>query len=445
MNEIKCPHCNTVFTINENEYNQLLSQIRGVEFDKELHDRLMSEKLILEERSKYDLDKKLSEKEQTIQELRHNLSTIEKNTNHLIQNKVNEKEQEILKLEKTLSETLAKKDQDFQEQLLKKNEELLQLKNQLDKVVLEKDVEFETKTSILKQERDQLKNQILLQEKENELSITTVKQSYENQLKAANEQVEFYKNFKAQQSTKAIGESLELFAETEFNKVRQYAFPNAYFEKDNQISDSRSKGDYIYRESDENGVEFLSIMFEMKNEADTTARKHKNEDFFKELDKDRKEKKCEYAVLVSMLESDNDYYNTGIVDVSYKYEKMYVVRPQLFIQFIGILRNAALSSLKYKQELAQIKEQNIDITHFEEDLEVFKTAFAKNYTSASNNFKKAIEQIDKTIKQMEAVKASLTTSENQLRLANNKLDDVSVKKLTRKNPTMREKFESLKR
>lgn len=186
-------------------------------------------------------------------------------------------------------------------------------------------------------------------------------------------------------------------------------------------------------------------MFEMKNEADTTARKHKNEDFFKELDKDRKEKKCEYAVLVSMLESDNDYYNTGIVDVSYKYEKMYVVRPQLFIQFIGILRNAALSSLKYKQELAQIKEQNIDITHFEEDLEVFKTAFAKNYTSASNNFKKAIEQIDKTIKQMEAVKASLTTSENQLRLANNKLDDVSVKKLTRKNPTMREKFESLKR
>lgn len=416
MNEIKCPHCNTVFTINENEYNQLLSQIRGVEFDKELHDRLMSEKLILEERSKYDLDKKLSEKEQ-----------------------------EILKLEKTLSETLAKKDQDFQEQLLKKNEELLQLKNQLDKVVLEKDVEFETKTSILKQECDQLKNQILLQEKENELSITTVKQSYENQLKAANEQVEFYKNFKAQQSTKAIGESLELFAETEFNKVRQFAFPNAYFEKDNQISDSRSKGDYIYRESDENGVEFLSIMFEMKNEADTTARKHKNEDFFKELDKDRKEKKCEYAVLVSMLESDNDYYNTGIVDVSYKYEKMYVVRPQLFIQFIGILRNAALSSLKYKQELAQIKEQNIDITHFEEDLEVFKTAFAKNYTSASNNFKKAIEQIDKTIKQMEAVKASLTTSENQLRLANNKLDDVSVKKLTRKNPTMREKFESLKR
>ncbi|MDO4635830.1 MAG: DUF2130 domain-containing protein [Streptococcus sp.] len=445
MNEIKCPHCNTVFTINENEYNQLLSQIRGVEFDKELHDRLMSEKLILEERSKYDLDKKLSEKEQTIQELRYNLSTIEKNTNHLIQNKVNEKEQEILKLEKTLSETLAKKDQDFQEQLLKKNEELLQLKNQLDKVVLEKDVEFETKTSILKQERDQLKNQILLQEKENELSITTVKQSYENQLKAANEQVEFYKNFKAQQSTKAIGESLELFAETEFNKVRQFAFPNAYFEKDNQISDSRSKGDYIYRESDENGVEFLSIMFEMKNEADTTARKHKNEDFFKELDKDRKEKKCEYAVLVSMLEPDNDYYNTGIVDVSYKYEKMYVVRPQLFIQFIGILRNAALSSLKYKQELAQIKEQNIDITHFEEDLEVFKTAFAKNYTSASNNFKKAIEQIDKTIKQMEAVKASLTTSENQLRLANNKLDDVSVKKLTRKNPTMREKFESLKR
>ncbi|HES0346226.1 TPA: DUF2130 domain-containing protein, partial [Streptococcus pyogenes] len=201
---------------------------------------------------------------------------------------------------------------------------------------------------------------------------------------------------------------------------------------------------YIYREVDTNGVEILSIMFEMKNEADTTKTKHKNSDFFKELDKDRREKDCEYAVLVSMLEADNDYYNTGIVDVSHEYQKMYVVRPQLFIQLIGILRNAALNSLHYKQELALIKEQNIDITHFEEDLDQFKNAFAKNYQSASNNFKKAIDEIDKSIKRMEEVKRFLTTSENQLRLANNKLEDVSVKKLTRQNPTMREKFEALK-
>lgn len=210
------------------------------------------------------------------------------------------------------------------------------------------------------------------------------------------------------------------------------------------MSSRGSKGDYIYREVDANGVEILSIMFEMKNEADTTKTKHKNSDFFKELDKDRREKDCEYAVLVSMLEADNDYYNTGIVDVSHEYQKMYVVRPQLFIQLIGILRNAALNSLHYKQELALVKEQNIDITHFEEDLDQFKNAFAKNYQSASNNFKKAIDEIDKSIKRMEEVKRFLTTSENQLRLANNKLEDVSVKKLTRQNPTMREKFEALK-
>ena len=256
--------------------------------------------------------------------------------------------------------------------------------------------------------------------------------------------MEFYKNFKAQQSTKAIGESLEIYAETEFNKVRSYAFPRAKFGKDNEISASGSKGDFIFRDFDESGLEFISIMFEMKNEADTTKTKHKNADFLKELDKDRREKKCEYAVLVTMLEADNDYYNTGIVDVSHEYEKMYVIRPQFFIQLIGLLRNAALNSLQYQQELALIRNQNIDITHFEEDLEVFKNAFAKNYNSASTNFKKAIDEIDKAIKRMEEVKRFLTTSENQLRLANNKLDDVSVKKLTRNNPTMKAKFEELK-
>ncbi|VTS23372.1 Serine/threonine-protein kinase MRCK beta [Streptococcus pseudoporcinus] len=279
--------------------------------------------------------------------------------------------------------------------------------------------------------------------KKSALSLSSLKSDFQSQLKAANEQVEFYKNFKAQQSTKAIGESLELYAETEFNKVRSYAFPNAHFAKDNELSSRGSKGDYIYRELDANGVEILSIMFEMKNEADTTKTKHKNSDFFKELDRDRREKNCEYAVLVTMLEADNDYYNTGIVDVSHEYEKMFVVRPQFFVQLIGLLRNAAMNALRYKQELALVKEQNIDITHFEEDLNSFKTAFAKNYNSASTNFKKAIEEIDKSIKRMEEVKRFLTTSENQLRLANNKLDDVSVKKLTRHNPTMADKFKEL--
>ena len=315
---------------------------------------------------------------------------------------------------------------------------------QLDKWQLEQENKLQSSVSAIEKERDALQNKLQLQEKEQALSLSEVKNQYEAQLKAANEQVEFYKNFKAQQSTKAIGESLEVYAETEFNKVRQIAFPNAYFEKDNQVSSRGSKGDFIYRETDENGIEILSIMFEMKNEADNTQKKHKNEDFFKELDKDRREKNCEYAVLVTMLEADNDYYNTGIVDVSHKYDKMYVVRPQFFIQLIGILRNAALNALQYKQELALMREQNIDITHFEEDLDVFKTAFAKNYNSASKNFQKAIDEIDKAIKRMEAVKAALTTSENQLRLANNKLEDVSVKKLTRKNPTMRAKFEELK-
>ena len=379
MNEIKCPNCGEVFTVNESQYSELLSQVRTAEFDKEIHERIRQELALAEQ--------------------------------------------------KALNEQ--------QERLAKKDQEIAQLQNQIQ--------QFDTEKELAKKEVEQTASQSLLEkEKENELSLTSVKQNYEAQLKAANEQVEFYKNFKAQQSTKAIGESLEQYAESEFNKVRSFAFPNAYFEKDNKVSARGSKGDFIFRDFDENGLEFISIMFEMKNEADGTEKKHKNADFYKELDKDRREKNCEYAVLVSMLEADNDYFNTGIVDVSHEYEKMYVVRPQFFIQLIGLLRNAALNSLKYKQELALIREQNIDITHFEEDLDAFKVAFAKNYNSASVNFGKAIDEIDKAIKRMEEVKKFLTTSENQLRLANNKLDDVSVKKLTRKNPTMKAKFDALK-
>lgn len=414
MHNITCPHCGTAFQVNETEYSQLLAQVRGSEFDKEVHERLARETELLKEKAQRNLEDRLANKDR-----------------------------EILELQASLEALDVKKELQFEKKLAEKDKALADLQSKLEKLSLEKDQEHQAVISALEKERDAAQSALLLQEQKQELALATSRQEYEVQLKAANEQVEFYKNFKAQQSTKAIGESLELYAEAEFNKVRHLAFPNAYFEKDNQLSDRGSKGDYIYRESDENGVEILSIMFEMKNEADDTVKKHKNEDFFKELDKDRREKNCEYAVLVSMLESDNDYYNTGIVDVSHKYEKMYVVRPQFFIQLIGLLRNAALNSLKYKQELALVKEQHIDITHFEEDLETFKTAFAKNYHSASKNFQKAIEEIDKSIKRMEAVKAALTTSENKLRLANNKLEDVSVKKLTRKNPTMREKFEAL--
>lgn len=412
---ITCPHCGTAFQVNETEYSQLLAQVRGAEFDKEIHERLARETELLAQRAENDLQARLSDKDKEILELTAKLDTFASQT------------------ELELSSAISKKDQEIQE-----------LKAQLRQIGLAKDLELQQAVAQVEKERDAAQNALVLHEQKQELALATTRQEYEVRLKAADEQVEFYKNFKAQQSTKAIGESLEQFAEAEFNKVRSYAFPRAKFAKDNDVSVSGSKGDFIFRDFDESGLEFISIMFEMKNEADTTKTKHKNADFFKELDKDRREKKCEYAVLVSMLEADNDYYNTGIVDVSHEYQKMYVIRPQFFIQLIGILRNAALNSLQYQQELALVKEQNIDITHFEEDLEIFKNAFSKNYQSASNNFQKAIDEIDKAIKRMEAVKAALTTSENQLRLANNKLDDVSVKKLTRNNPTMKAKFEVLK-
>ncbi|MFM0773515.1 DUF2130 domain-containing protein [Streptococcus suis] len=415
MHQITCPHCGTAFQVNETEYSQLLAQVRGVEFDKEIHERLERERELLSQKAENDLQARLSDKDKEILELTAKLEKFASQT------------------ELEISSAISQKDQEIQE-----------LKAQLGQIGLAKDLELQQAVAQVEKERDAAQNALVLQEQKQELALATTRQEYEVRLKAADEQVEFYKNFKAQQSTKAIGESLEQFAEAEFNKVRSYAFPRAKFAKDNAVSASGSKGDFIFRDFDESGLEFISIMFEMKNEADTTKTKHKNADFFKELDKDRREKKCEYAVLVSMLEADNDYYNTGIVDVSHEYEKMYVIRPQFFIQLIGILRNAALNSLQYQQELALVKEQNIDITHFEEDLEIFKNAFAKNYQSASNNFQKAIDEIDKAIKRMEAVKAALTTSENQLRLANNKLDDVSVKKLTRSNPTMKAKFEALR-
>ena len=410
MNNIKCPHCGTVFIINETEYSQLLAQVRSSEFDKEIHERLEKEKALLEEKSKNDLQVQASAKDKEIADLTTQLEQLKQSLELDNQRQLAKKDQEILKLKSSLENFQSNKDLELTKALTEKDKEVAELKNQLEYLSLENKTSLVEAVASVEKERDDVKSKLALQEKEAELSLASVKRDYEAQLKAANEQVEFYKNFKAQQSTKVGTTSCRT----------------------------------LESETDENGIEILSIMFEMKNEAAETKTKHKNKDFYKELDKDRREKNCEYAVLVTMLEADNDYFNTGIVDVSHEYEKMYVVRPQLFIQLIGILRNAALNSLKYKQELALVREQNIDITHFEDDLETFKNAFAKNYNSASNNFKKAIDEIDKSIRRMEEVKRFLTTSENQLRLANNKLDDVSVKKLTRKNPTMRAKFEALK-
>ena len=422
MNEIKCPNCGEVFTVNESQYSVLLSQVRTAEFDKEIHERIRQELALAEQKALNEQQEKLAKKDQEIAQLQNQIQQFD-----------TEKELAKKEVEQTASQTL-----------LEKEKEVQALENQLATLRLEHENQLQKALSSIERERKELQHQLLLQEKENELNLASVEREYKTELRLANEQVELYKNFKAQQSTKEIGESLERYAESEFNKVRSFAFPNAYFEKDNKVSERGSKGDFIFRDFDENGLEFISIMFEMKNEADGTKSKHKNADFYKELDKDRREKNCEYAVLVSMLEADDNSFNTGIVDVSHVYEKMYVVRPQYFIQLIGLLRNAALNSLKYKQELALIREQNIDITHFEEDLDAFKVAFAKNYNLASDHFSKAIDQIDNTIKSMEKVRDLLMKSKKQLHFANNKLDDVSVKKLTRKNPTMKAKFDALK-
>lgn len=288
----------------------------------------------------------------------------------------------------------------------------------------------------------ELESQIKLKNNEWELKEKSLCEKHADEIKRRDDEIAYYKDFKARQSTKMIGESLEQHCETEFNKLRATAFQNAYFEKDNDIK-TGSKGDFIYREYSNDGVDFISIMFEMKNEMDTTATKHKNEDFFKELDKDRKEKNCEYAVLVTMLEADNEYYNSGIVDVSYKYPKMYVVRPQFFIPIITVLRNAALNSLQYRHELELVRNQNIDITHFEEDINDFKDKFSRNFRLASEKFQKAIDEIDKTIDHLQKTKEALLSSENNLRLANNKAEDLTIKRLTKGNPTMAAKFAEL--
>ena len=438
MNEIKCPHCQTVFTIDENSYADIVSQVRNKEFAEDVHKQLEfakkqfeTEKALAKEQEKRLYDEERANFEQKILSLELALKNADVKEEKNVQEALHQKEKEFNALQAELDQLKqqlqfkeVELSQKFQEDLHAKERTILELKQ-------EKEL----------QQKEQEVQQTALKEKY-ELELRSKKDQFELELKAKDEAIAFYKDFKAKQSTKMVGESLEQHCEIEFNRLRMTAFPRAEFGKDNDAK-TGSKGDYIYREYDENGIEILSIMFEMKNENDETATKKKNEHFFKELDKDRHEKQCEYAILVSLLEADNELYNTGIVDVSYQYPKMYVVRPQFFIPIITLLRNAALNSLQYKQELAMMRDQHIDITHFEEDLETFKKGFARNYELASKKFQSAIDEIDKTIKSLEKTKAALLSSENNLRLANNKAEDLTVKKLVNNNPTMKQRFEEL--
>ena len=423
MQEIKCPKCGEVFQVDESGYAAIVKQIRDREFQKEVYERE--------------------------QQFKAHLQTLEKDRQLAIKNAVGEKDAEIAQLKAQLNANAQNNKLSVSEAVAVKEKEITALEARLAAYEMEKrlavsEVVFKTERQLAAKNEELIKltNQIESNEKESKIREQSIKDGYEAKLKIKDEQIDYYKDLKAKQSTKMIGETLEQHCAIEFNRLRATAFRNAYFEKDNDAR-TGSKGDFIFREFDDEGTEFISIMFEMKNEADGTATKHKNEDFLKELDKDRKEKNCEYAVLVSLLEADNELYNGGIVDMSHRYPKMYVVRPQFFIPIITLLRNAAMNSLQYKKELATIKNQNIDIAHFEEDMNDFKEKFARNYRLASEKFKKAIEEIDKTIDHLQKTKEALLSSENNLRLANNKAEDLSIKRLTRNNPTMQAKFAEL--
>lgn len=404
MQEIKCPNCGEVIQVDESDYAQIVQQVRDKEFEKELSRRTQE----LENARENELRLVRLEQEQA-----HNNAVSKKDAT------IADKDREIATLKAKLEST----------------ETAQKL------AVAEAISATEKKLSEKVTEIAELKGKIESKETENQLREKSLMEQYEGKLKLKDEQIEYYKDFKARQSTKMVGESLEQHCLNQFNSLRMTAFPNAYFEKDNDAK-TGSKGDFIFRESAD-GTEFISIMFEMKNEMDTTATKHKNEDFFKELDKDRREKGCEYAVLVSLLEIDNEYYNNGIVDVSYKYPKMYVIRPQFFIPIITLLRNAALNSLKYQQELQVVRNQQVDIQNFEENMMAFKEGFARNYRLASEKFQKAIEEIDKTIDHLQKTKDALLSSENNLRLANNKAEDLTIKKLTKNAPTVKAMFDAL--
>jgi hypothetical protein len=440
MNEIICPNCKTAFKVDKAGFADILKQVRDREFDKELTNRLT-----LAEKEKNDAIK-LAEAN-----LRNSLQKERDKLLYDLKTKESEKESAIklavANIQNALHEELAKKDKELSELNAKSEATLAELKSKIQIAEAEKKLEISEATKDLEKARDKLIHDLEIEEREKKLLEKTIEEKFSQQLvvkddtiRMKEDEIERLRDFKQKLSTKMIGETLEQHCEYEFNKLRATGFQDAYFEKDNDAKGG-TKGDYIYKENDNEGNEIISIMFEMKNENDETATKKKNEDFFAKLDKDRQAKGCEYAVLVSLLESENEFYNTGIVDVSYKFEKMYVVRPQFFIPIITLLRNAAMNSMKYKAELNLMKNQNIDITNFEEKIDAFKTGFARNYDLASRKFKTAIDEIDKTITHLQKTKDALLSSEKNLRLANNKADDLTIKKLTHGNPTMKAKFD----
>ena len=409
MNDIICPNCNKAFKIDESGYVELLKQVKTQQFNEEIDNRL-----------------KLAEQE-----------------------KVNAVQLTAAQVESKMKDQIAEKESQLVAAQAEMNRVSNELNLKIEQAKLEQQLSVSEAVKAMEKERDGLQNTLNQKQLETQLLEKSLQEQFQATLKTKDEiiklkdeEIAMRKDMKLKLSTKMIGETLEQHCENEFNKLRATAFPNAYFEKDNNSS-TGSKGDFIYRETDEQGNEIISIMFEMKNEGDETATKKRNEDFFKELDKDRMEKKCEFAVLVTMLEAESELYNTGIVDVSYKYPKMYVVRPQFFIPIITLLRNAALNSMKYKAELALMRNQNIDITNFEDKINAFKEGFARNYDLASRKFQTAIEEIDKTILHLQKTKEALLSSENNLRLANNKAEDLSIKRLVQGNPTMKAKFDDL--
>lgn len=432
MNEIICPKCKTAFKVDEAGFADILKQVRDHQFDEELKTRL-----------------NLAEKDKE-----SSIKLAEANMKNSLQNEISQRDLMISDLktknELVLVEKLAEKERELSVQLTKKEAELAEMKSKVEKAKLEEQISVTAAVQKIEKERDELANNIKTKELEKEILEKSLIEKYnaeirtkEEIIRMKDEEINLRKDLKQKLSTKMLGETLEIHCENEFNKLRATAFQkNIYFEKDND-SRTGSKGDYIYRETDDEGNEIISVMFEMKNEGDETATKKRNEDFFKELDKDRNEKKCEYAILVTLLESESELYNSGIVDVSYKFDKMYVIRPQFFIPIISLLRNAAMNSLSFKQQLALERRQNVDITNFEESINKFKEGFAHNYNLASKKFNEAIDSIDKSIAQLQKTKEALLSSENNLRLANNKAEDLTIKKLTRGNPTMKEKFDEL--
>ena len=461
MHEINCPHCGKAFKIDEAGYADILKQVRNGEFEQQLHDRL--ELAEQDKRNAVELAKTQvaneshkaeAVKDAVIQDLKAKLdagevarrlavsealSGLEKEKNQLA-NELSQANQEKQALEKLAQATLAI---ELQKTTASKDSEIQALKAKLDAIVVAQKLAINEAVTVVEKERDEAKNKLERSQYEKQIAENALKEKYEIQITDRNQEIERLRDMKARLSTKMLGETLEQHCETEFNRIRATAFPKAYFEKDNDAR-TGSKGDYIFRDSDDAGLEIVSVMFEMKNEGDQTASKKKNEDFLKELDKDRNEKGCEYAVLVSLLEPDSELYNTGIVDVSHRYPKMYVIRPQFFIPIITLLRNAAMKSLQYKSELAHVRAQNLDITKFEDQLDDFKTSFGRNWRLASEGFEEAVKRIDEAIKDLEKTKEALFKSANNLRLANDKAEDLTIKKLTRSNPTMAAKFDELK-